>query len=436
MSALEHHYRYPAPSVRAGDKLVWQTSRGAEADAEPFLVGRLTQPRATADWLLTVAALVRQRFFTPPAMRERLILLADPVVTVGRSEVCFEGFSSCGGVHARLDVGEAAVDAARRSFGTTNVDFGPAMREALTAIRDREQVRLQVGADAIELAGADRQVVERRVPLPLRWLRGFAEVPAVMARMAPCAELRGDEMLALVRALPRTRASGWLVPNGRTLRLSPTASRDGLRIGGAERLALLESVLRHAERVQIHGCPGAAEAPFGVVLQRPGLQLTVVLSAAPWRGFSGEGALLRELVRPVPDEVAARVRASLSWQDACPPPVDALESAAFAQLAITGAAGYSLSTRRYFRRELPFVRAPLVELQPRLVAARELVAAGAVRWQHDLADVDSGEATYRVARDAVGEWTCTCPWFAKARGQQGPCKHALAAEMTAETAHE
>ena len=46
MSALDHHYRYPAPSVRSGDKLAWQISRGAEADAEPFLLGRLTQPRA------------------------------------------------------------------------------------------------------------------------------------------------------------------------------------------------------------------------------------------------------------------------------------------------------------------------------------------------------------------------------------------------------
>jgi hypothetical protein len=169
MTALEHHYRYPAPSVRAGDKLAWQISRGAEPAADtPFLIGRLTQPRATADWLLTVAALVRQRFFTPPAMREKLILLADPVVTVGRTEACFDGFSSCCGVYSRLDVGEAALDAGERSFGTTNVDFGPAMREALTAVRDHESVRLQVGAEAVELTSADRHVIERRVPLPLR----------------------------------------------------------------------------------------------------------------------------------------------------------------------------------------------------------------------------------------------------------------------------
>ena len=430
MTAAAHVYRYAAASRREGATLALRASGAAEAAEAPFLTGRLLQPRATADWLLTVAAIVRQRFFTPPAMREKQILLADPVVTVGREHVRFEGFSSCCGVYARLDCDGDAIAAEQRSFGTTNVDFGEAMRTALTAVRDGEHVRLQVGSMGVELAHPGGSAVERRVDLPLRWLRGFAEVQAVMAGMERCAQINGREALTLLRALPRTRASGWFVPNGRTLRLSPTASASGVRIGGAERLALLEPVLRHADTLLLFGQYEVKEAAFGVVLQRLGLELTVVLSAAPWRGFSGEGALLRDLARPVAEDVLARVRASLSWGDERDATGDDEEAAALAQVALAGSAGFALTTGRYFRRELPLPRAPLAELQPRLVAANELVAADAVRWVRDVAEVDSGEATYRVARDADGEWTCTCPWFAKQRGGQGPCKHALAAAMT------
>ncbi len=413
-----------------------QASLPAEdATDRPYLVGRLLQPRATADWLLTVAAIVRQRFFTPAAMRENLILLADPVVTVSRQWVRCEGFSSCCGVYARLDLGEAAIEATRRSFGTTNVDFGEAMRTALTQLRDGEEVDLQVGAEGVGLSSPSGTVVERRVELPLRWLRGFGEVQAVMAGLEPVGELAGREVLLWLRSLPRMRASGWLQPNGRSMRLSPTASSGGIRIGGAERLALLEPVARHATSMALFGMRGAAEAPFGVVLQRPGLHLTVVLSSAPWRGFSGEGALLRDLLRPVVPEVLAATQAALSWHQVGERPRDPEAARALARIALAGSAGFSLLDGNYFRRELPLPRAALADLQPRLVAAQELVAANAVRWQDKIAEVVSSGALYRVQRDADGEWTCTCPWFAKGRGEQGPCKHALAAEMTASEAH-
>jgi hypothetical protein len=43
-----------------------------------------------------------------------------------------------------------------------------------------------------------------------------------------------------------------------------------------------------------------------------------------------------------------------------------------------------------------------------------------------MAVVRSGAVTYHV-RDGK---SCTCPWWAKHRGERGPCKHALAVRMT------
>ena len=72
------------------------------------------------------------------------------------------------------------------------------------------------------------------------------------------------------------------------------------------------------------------------------------------------------------------------------------------------------------------------ELHPRLVDAKALVDAGAVRVvrpQPFEADVASGDAAHRV-REVEGELRCTCPWFAKHQGERGPCKHVLAAAAT------
>jgi predicted nucleic acid-binding Zn finger protein len=43
------------------------------------------------------------------------------------------------------------------------------------------------------------------------------------------------------------------------------------------------------------------------------------------------------------------------------------------------------------------------------------------------ASVQGSEVLHRV-REVDGEMQCTCPWFAKHRGERGPCKHVLAAE--------
>jgi hypothetical protein len=47
---------------------------------------------------------VASRFFVPPAMLERILALADPIVTSGGGMLRFEGFSGCRSVYARVDL--------------------------------------------------------------------------------------------------------------------------------------------------------------------------------------------------------------------------------------------------------------------------------------------------------------------------------------------
>jgi hypothetical protein len=58
-------------------------------------------------------------------------LLHDPVVTSHSDPLRFESFSSCCGVHARLDLVPGALVDPPVAAGTTHVDFNDAMRAAL-----------------------------------------------------------------------------------------------------------------------------------------------------------------------------------------------------------------------------------------------------------------------------------------------------------------
>jgi predicted nucleic acid-binding Zn finger protein len=78
----------------------------------------------------------------------------------------------------------------------------------------------------------------------------------------------------------------------------------------------------------------------------------------------------------------------------------------------------------YFHRTLPYAAAAVDRLNPRLAAARQLAASGAVTFDGEVAVVRSAEETYHVRSGA-----CTCPWWARHRGERGPCRHALAARL-------
>ncbi|MEE3921546.1 SWIM zinc finger family protein [Micromonospora sp. BRA006-A] len=76
-------------------------------------------------------------------------------------------------------------------------------------------------------------------------------------------------------------------------------------------------------------------------------------------------------------------------------------------------------------------RGPRGADNPRLVGARALVERGAVERDGENATVRTDAETYRVRRHPDGAYSCSCRWWARHRGQQGPCRHALAVSMVA-----
>ncbi|MBP0448096.1 SWIM zinc finger family protein [Kitasatospora sp. RG8] len=453
MSQAAYAYAYLRPSAVSdgadGPRLALETSGGATplgAVANPrFFAGFLADPAPAAAALLAVADVAAARYYQP-----QLRASLDPVVTANGDRLRFESFSGCCGVYARLDVLGAGLDGDEIGHGTTNVDVNNPLREALTRIGPGDPLHLAVGPDALEVTTFDGPVVEKKVPLPERWLRGFAETQVTAAGFDLRAELPAAEAVRFLRSLPRGGRGGartvqWIVPAGRTLRPTTRPVPGAVCLPGPERLAALQRVLRHASALRVYG-PVAGDGPaasaWEVVL--PGMRLTLTLSPDVSRGFSGEGGVLGALATGTAEQDAELVAVLLAWE----PRIEIAElaeqsgltparvRAALTRLGTAGQIGYDTAEAAYFHRQLPYDAGRAEARNPRLRAAHALVAAGAVRLEAggELATVTVDDHVQRVRTDRAGAVSCTCLWWAKYRGGRGPCKHALAVGMVRENA--
>lgn len=401
-----------------------------------FFSGFLTAPEAAAGGLLAVADVAATRYHQP---RDRASL--DPVVTGNGDRLRFESFSGCGGVYARLDVLAAGIDGDMLGTGTTNVDVNAPLREALAMVGGADPLHLAVGPDDVTVTTFDGPVVEKKVPLPERWLRGFAEVQVISSRFDQRAELGAVDAVRFLRALPRgARTVLWVRPFGRTLRAAPGPGPGAVCLAGPDRLRALTRILRHARALRVYGpavtAANAAPAASAWEVELPGMRLTLTLSPDPARGFSGEGAVLGDLARDEADADADLIAALLAWEPRVEVGDLARESglppervrAALVRLGTGGRIGYDVAEAAYFHRELPYDTGRVERMNPRLRDARRLVDTGAVTGDGERFQVVSGPTTYQVRLH--GDGTCTCEWWTAHRGGRGPCKHVLGAQIT------
>jgi hypothetical protein len=441
---VQHAYRYAEPSrlVEANRPRLALATAAAGGDLHPyFFEGRVAKPRLTAGLLTAVHLIVGSRFFTPANVVARTIALADPIVTSGGGMLRFEGFSGCCSAYVRVDLLPAAYSGDVVGKGTTSVDFNEPMRAALARVRDDANLELAVGSAEFRLRSGGMETIERKVDLPTRWVRGLLEVQSYQAGMQRRFEVAAVEALRFFQTLPKA-------PTGRTplfiargpggLHATTRPIDEGVRITDTSRLRLLHALLPGATTLSVFA--DDAQQASAWVLDYGCARLTLALSAEVWRGFSGEGQALRALMQ-VGDGATgasfAQVRAQLQWQAALDAPALARDldvptgavDDALRVLGASGLAGFDVFMGRYFHRVLPFDLSLAEDLHPRLVAARTLIEAGAVRivtMDPLEAEVRSGDTVHRV-RGVESDLHCTCPWFATHQGERGPCKHVLAA---------
>ena len=402
---------------------------GGVVEHPTFFDGFVAHPAVAAAGLLTVADVAATRYVDLSALALRSL---DPVVTASGDRLRFESLSGCNGVYVRLDLLGDGIDAGEVGYGTTNVDINQPLRLALTGVDRADLLHVAVGTHGLRVSTLGATHEERKVDLPRRWVRGFAEVPVVAARMTPRFSVTGAVAAAFFAtigsAAPGPTIAVAATPRG--LRQVPPSTRGAVTVAGTARLTAARRIARSATRVTAYAEPSGGS---GWVFDLPGARLTLLMTPEPYRGFSGEGGLLHALAGSTVVEDAARIREHLAWEPVIDPAWLATAAGldgtrtdgALAALATSGKVGFDLSEDAWFQRELPLDDDGVTRDNPRLVAARELVAGAYVGRMGDDWRVGGPGHQYWVG-SAGSAWTCTCPWWVRYRGDRGPCKHVLA----------
>lgn len=429
-----HTYRYLGESAYRAESGLGLATAGGRSPNPHFFRGFVENAPQAARALLAVAEVARTRYFDAGAA----LRMRDPVVTSNRSVLRFESFSACNGVYARFDLDDSGFSDDLADWGTTNVDVNDPLRAALSSVGAGEPLRMSVGADAVEVETMDDQIVERKVPLPERWLRGFAEVQIASTDLQPQIELPAARARVAIRDLPRQRTGNrmvWLASSSAGIRLSQQAKKGSPAMVAPQRLAALTRLGQDVRGLKIYaGETHSPNTPQATAweLQLENARITLVISPELYRGFSGEGGVLRamaesnnEAVETVSSQLAGQARldtASLGVAS------DQLRSA-LGVLGAAGRVGFDLASDAFFHRDLPFDRSRLEGLHPRLVNARKLIDECAVKLTSDNEATVTSDGTRYAVRTSEDGFSCTCAWFAKHQDNRGACKHVLAAEL-------
>lgn len=434
-------YKYSSPSALVKQSnseelfLAKYSEIQKNTDAPCFFWGDVKEPFMMARCLITLSNVVKSSFNMSPF---QLSLLKDPIVTAGNGLIRFEGFSHCAGVYARVDVLPDGLDGEFLENGTTNVDFNQPMITALGSVGRTEKVMLSIGQKEFGLHREGEKVTERKVPLPIKWIKGLGTVQVYLSRAEMTHTFTKIQSQQLFQGIPKGQVKNdyYLITRGNRPVFSPVKSTDGICVGGLHRLRLLEPLLPYIDKLQVFPHPNMLSTTWQLYFGN--IRFSFSLSRDSWRGFSGEGAVLDSLIEDVSDDwVDALDKYSYSNQFFDPLTLAMDENMDFkdidnltGRLAAMGLLGFDVDDNRFFYRRLPFKLERIMSLNPRMKNAEKLVDEGKVEILSDQngkveARVEGSGVKHTVILDGEKE-RCTCQWYGKYQGDRGPCKHVLA----------
>ncbi|SFN83361.1 SWIM zinc finger [Chryseobacterium oleae] len=436
---LVYNYQRPSSLIKKDASEELFLSKYSEiqknTDAPCFFWGDVSQPFILARCLITLSNIVKSSFNLSPF---QMALLKDPIVTAGNERLRFEGFSHCAGVYARVDVLPEGLHGEFLENGTTNVDFNQPMITALGSIRPNEKIMLSVGEKEVGLYKEEEKVVERKVPLPVKWIKGLSTVQIYLSESEKLHTFNKIQTQQLFRGIPKgpVKSDYYLIIRGNKPMFSPVKSVDAVCIGGLNRLRLLEPLLPYIDQMQVF--PHADMQSTTWQLYMGNIRFSFSLSRESWRGFSGEGAVLDSLIDDISDEwIDALDKYAYANQSFNPSAFAVEENISLnttdnltGRLAAMGLLGYDLDDHGFFYRRLPFKLNRIIGLNPRMKNAEKLIAEGKVEiLNKSLARTEArveGTGVHHTVIIDNDKERCTCEWFSKYQGERGPCKHVLA----------
>lgn len=435
---ITYQYRDPSSLLRSenGDELfLSKYSEVQKKEAPCFFWGKLENPLITARCLITLSNVVQSSFSLSPF---EMAKLKDPIVTAGHEKIRFEGFSHCAGIYARVDLLPGGYDGEFPENGTTNVDFNQPMISSLSRVARNETVQLSIGKKEVAISRSGEKIIERKVPLPEKWIRGLTTVQLYLAEAEKIFSFTRVQALQLFQSIPAGKPKGdyYLVVRGNKPQFSPVKSVNAICVGGVHRLRLIEPLLAYADELRVFPHPQMQSTTWQLYFGN--VRFSLSLSRDSWRGFSGEGAALESLIEDVPDAWIDAVDKYSYANQAFNPVLLAAEEGLDLQkmdnitgrLSAMGLLGYDLDENHFFYRRLPFKLSRILSLNPRMKDAEKLLAEGKaeilLREDNRVEARVAGSGVFHTVILEGDQERCTCTWFSRHQGERGLCKHVLA----------
>lgn len=435
-------YNYSAASTiskgKNGDEVfLSKFSEISKKEAPCFFWGKLTNPYIIGKCLTTLSSVVQSSF------NLSTVILRDPIVTAGNDMVRFEGFSHCAGVYARVDILPDGHDGEFLATGTTNVDFNPPMIAALGSFNKRSEVTLSVGQKEVGMHFEGKKVIEKKVPLPTKWIKGLTTVQMFFAQTENIYSFNTMQAVQLFRSIPKgqVKTDYYLNKRGNRAVFSPAKSRNAICIGGLHRLRLIEHLVPLADKLIVFAHPKMQSTTWQLYFGD--VRFCLSLSREHWRGFSGEGAALEALIEDIPEDLLENYDKLSYANHTFNPTLLAVESGIApdkidilsAQLSAMGLLGFDLDDNQFYYRQLPFKMSRIMGLNPRLKGVERLLEQGKVEIvkneDNRIEGKVKGTGVHHTVIITDKEERCTCTWFAKHGGERGNCKHLLAVKKLA-----
>ena len=433
-------YQYSSPSslIKSADRdelFLAKYSEIEKKEAPCFFWGKLKDPFNTARCLITLSNVVQSSFNLSPF---EIAKLKDPIVTAGNEKIRFEGFSHCAGVYARVDLLPGAYDGEFPENGTTNVDFNQPMISALSRVAKNENVLLSVGKKEVAIQKGSEKTVERKVPLPIKWIKGLTTVQIYLSEAEKVFSFTRIQALQLFQSIPsgKSKADYYLVMRGNKPMFTPVNSVNAICIGGLHRLKLIEPLLAYADELRVFPHPTMQSTTWQLYFGN--IRFNLSLSRDAWRGFSGEGAALESLIEDIPDTWIDALDKYSYVNQAFNPAMIAVEEGLSldkldnitGRLSAMGLLGFDLDENQFFYRRLPFKLKRILSLNPRMKDAEKLLEENKVEIisksdNRIEAKVAGSGVSHSVIIEGESE-RCTCTWFSRHQGERGLCKHILA----------
>lgn len=403
-----------------------------------FFWGRIKEPFLVSKCLTTISKTVKSRF---ALTAQDLAALRDPIVTSGNDQIRFEGFSSCNGVYARLDVMSSNLDGEFIASGTTNVDFNEPMINALSSVKKEENMILSVGSKEVTISTDKGKNIEKKVALPNRWIKGLTSVQHYLAEMNLVFELNKINAIQLFQTFPKSiKNDVFIVKRANKFSFSTLETENSVRIGSAHRLRLIDNLLPLLDSMFIYQSDDKQASTF--VLMLSNLRFTITFSSDAYRGFSGEGKALEHLINDIPLEWVFNLNNQLEPNQLFQPTMVALDNqisftssdTLIANLSSMGMLGYDLLENQHYYRRLPFKMQRILSLNPRLKNAQQLLQDEDVKIIsnsiHKIeAHVKGSDGIPHTVIIDSKQSRCTCKWFLDHQNERGMCKHILAVKI-------